>query len=69
MGHMLGLLAKARGPVDEYHELTMKDNSVRFVRRERFLGDNTKVLNITTRRGKMPLTELRKARGEAGLGT
>lgn len=47
----------------------MKDDSIEFVRRKRFLKDNTKFLNIMTKRGKMPPTELRKIRGEANLGS
>lgn len=46
----------------------MNDKSIEFVRGERVLTDNTKVLNIMTGREKMPLTELKKTREGSGLG-
>lgn len=42
---------------------------IEFVRRLRFLRDSSKVLNIMTRKGKVPFIGLKKTRGEASLGT
>lgn len=64
-GHMGPVLGSC--PVDEQQGLTMKDNPTGFAGGERFLTDNTKVLNIMTGRVKMSLIELRKSRGRASL--
>lgn len=54
---------------DEQQGLMMKDNSIGFIRGEKLLTDNTKVLIIMTGRGEMPLTELRNTREGASVGS
>lgn len=67
-GHGQRKRSWTRAKAEDEQGLMMKDNSIGFIRGEKLLTDNTKVLIIMTRRGEMPLTELRNTREGASVG-